>query len=78
MLTRAFPGSLKEEVRQLVRFRNLKVWSKPIKVTIGEEALSVPYRLLAKPFDVSALPVTQQTIYHCLHSRSTDGHVRTL
>lgn len=54
----------------------MKVWSEPLKVSVGSEELDIPHRVWADAFKVSHLSVLEQTMYHCLYSRSTDGYLR--
>jgi hypothetical protein len=74
---RAFPASLKDEVQQLLQSsKDMKIWSEPTGVMVGDEEIGIPYRVWADTFDVSDLSIAQRTIYHCLFSRSTDGYIR--
>jgi len=76
-LTHAFPTSLKNDVQRLLQLsENMKIWSESLKVRAGDEELEIPHRILADVFNISDLSAVQQTLYHCLYSRSTDGYVR--
>jgi len=77
LLLQAFPDHVKVDVEQLLRrCDDIKIWSQPMHVAAKGKQLGIPYRVWADPPTVSDLTETQQTIYYCLFSRSTDGHVR--
>jgi hypothetical protein len=76
-LSQAFPSLLKDDVDQVTQsIKSFRVWSVPIKVQVGNEVLYVRGRVIADHYDISRLSDIQQTIYHCIYSRSTDGYVR--
>ena len=82
-IVRAFPLYLRNDVRQICknisineyfRYDDSTDWVLP-----SGEVITVPYRINFKDKyrgDLRSLTKTQETIYHCIMSRSSDGYVR--
>ncbi|GEL03816.1 hypothetical protein [Rummeliibacillus stabekisii] len=83
ILNKAFPISLKQEVKYIQKKLPLKLFSQnfshPFQIFVDQENLFIPERIYFNEIskDVyESLSITQKTIADCIYTRHCDGFVR--
>ncbi|AMW98779.1 hypothetical protein [Rummeliibacillus stabekisii] len=83
ILNKAFPISLKQEVKYIQKKLPLKLFSQnfshPFQIFVDQENLFIPERIYFNEIskDVyESLSITQKTIVDCIYTRHCDGFVR--